>query len=204
MGILLVKTIIAGISFILICLAIFTAYILHNEIRLFIIRWITNFTIWNNKRVLRRQLLKRFNKVLKRKQSGQQISALDIIFETFTHFYEQYFSDASRWKLPSDLFPNDVADLGFMYKWIIHTRHMNLEEYKQLSVDENGVEYYGARFDDFNFQIDKYGALHIMMISNETRKHNPQLKYLKLTNALFDLDTKQSTWILERRASLKI
>ena len=204
MEIWLVKMIVGVIAFIIICLTIFTAYILHNEIRLFIIRWVANFRIWNDKRKLRKQLLKRFNKVLKHKQAGQQISALDIIFETFTHFYENYFSDASHWKLPKELFPNDVADLGLMYKWIMHTRHMNAEEYRQLIVDNDGVEYYGARFDDFNFQFDKYGALHIMMISNDTKKHNPQTKYLKLTNALFELDTKQSLWILERRASLKI
>lgn len=203
MEIWLVKLVIGIIAFILICLAIFFIYVIHNEIRLFAIIQIEKLRIWNDKRVLRWQLLKRFGKVLKRKQSGQQISALDIIFETFTHFYEQYFSDASHWKLPKELFPNDVADLGYMYKWIVHTRHMNTEEVKNISVDADGVEYYSARFDDFNFHIDRYGALHITMIS-DGKKHNTRAKYLKLINALFDLDTKQSLWILERRASLKI
>ena len=142
-------------------------------------------------------------------KNSYQSHAVEMVFETFVHFYENNFKNMEHWFLDEENFPNGTNDLMWMYKWLKSIRPKNYDEFGSLcfNSDKEYFEYWGARYKGFTFKINGDGALKLIPQEavNAIKVESVfEKNLLKLQNALYALDTEKCNWIIDRRKFLQL
>lgn len=127
----------------------------------------------------------------------------EVIFTIFLNFYEKFYSHFENCELPQEDFPIGKANITNIYKWILKDRQDNYSELNKLEFNdvEQSFLYWGSNYRSLKFKI-KDGQLIIYPLTeifSENVKLDFQKQILKITTALYDLDTEYVNWIISRR-----
>lgn len=128
--------------------------------------------------------------------------AIEMLFQSYAYFYEKNYDDLQGWEYLEGVYSKN--DLMNVYKWIKQTRPKNFEEFNKINYDSDKkcFEYWGSHYQFLKFRIDDEGELKIYPVEFVEAEHPDvvfQKMMMKLQNELYLLDTKQASWILERR-----
>lgn len=160
-----------------------------------------NFKHFASNMKYRYTLLKSLNHILKHKYTEHSV---EIVFAMFVHFYNTHFKDSPNWELDPVLFPKGKSELSDMYRWIKKIREDNYYELNSIEYSNNGFIYWGSQYQTFSYKI-KNGELFIEPIEDKgMTEHSFELKKMRLTNELYELDSERVRWIIERRKYLMI